>query len=158
MFGAAVDDAENLLTPFVVALIALPPLPSVAVIGALLTGVVAQFGWRGLSRCGVLYGGGWCAGALASPHIVYQPSRFVDALCLAFIVAYTTPLCALGYEETMRMYRMRERFASSPANSSCSATVCRAMSPRPLRRVRRRHLSSGAGSRWHSSTFRISPR
>ena len=109
MFGAAVDDAENLFTPFVVAVLGLPPLPSVATIGALLTGVVAQFGWRGLARCGVCMAAGWCAGALVAPHIVYQPSRVVDALCLAFIVAYTTPLCALGYEETMRMHRMRER-------------------------------------------------
>ncbi len=108
-FGAAVDDAENALTPFVVAVLVLPPLPSVATIGALLTGAVAQFGWRGLSRCGVFVVAGWCAGALVAPPIVHQPSRIVDALCLAFMVAYTTPLCALGYEETMRMHRMRER-------------------------------------------------
>ena len=38
MFGAAVDDVENLFTPFVVAVLGLPPLPSVATIGALLTG------------------------------------------------------------------------------------------------------------------------
>ncbi len=107
--AATVDDAENLFTPFAVALLGLPPLPSVATIGALLTGAVAQFGWRRLSRCGVLVVAGWCAGALLAPHIVYQPSRIVDALCLAFMVAYTTPLCALGYEETMRMHRMRER-------------------------------------------------
>ncbi len=85
MFGAAVDDAENLFTPFVVALLGLPPLPSVATIGALLTGVVAQFGWRGLARCGVCMAAGWCAGALVAPHIVYQPSGVVDALCLAFM-------------------------------------------------------------------------
>src|SRR4029453_8098188 len=39
MFGAGADDAENLLTPFVVAVLGLPPLPSVATVGALLTGV-----------------------------------------------------------------------------------------------------------------------
>ena len=109
MFGAAVDDAENLFTPFVVAVLGLPPLPSVATIGALLTGVVAQFGWRGLTRCGVCVAAGWCAGTLVAPHIAYQPNHVVDLLCLAFIVAYTTPLCAFGYEETMRMHRMRER-------------------------------------------------
>jgi class 3 adenylate cyclase len=108
-FGGAVDDAENLFTPFIVAAFGLPPLPNVATIGALLTGAVAQFGWRGLSRCGVFVVAGWCAGALVVPRIVYQPSALVDALCLAFMVAYTTPLCALGYEETMRMHRMRER-------------------------------------------------
>ena len=107
--ASAVDDAENLLTPFAIALLGLPPLPSVATVGALLTGAVAQFGWRGLPRCGVYVVAGWCAGALVTPHIAYEPSRVMDALCLAFMVAYTTPLCALGYEETMRMHRMRER-------------------------------------------------
>jgi len=107
--GTGVDDAENLLTPFAIALLGLPPLPSVATVGALLTGAVAQFGWRGLPRCGVYVVAGWCAGALVTPHIAYEPSRAMDALCLAFMVAYTTPLCALGYEETMRMHRTRER-------------------------------------------------
>jgi adenylate cyclase len=44
-----------------------------------------------------------------SVGVEYRASALVDALCLAFMLAYTTPLCALGYEETMRMYRMRER-------------------------------------------------
>ncbi len=39
---------------------------------------------------------------------MYRENRLVDALCLAFMVFYTTPLCALGYEETMRMHGMRE--------------------------------------------------
>ncbi len=108
-FGAIADDGENLLTPFCVAMLALPLLPGVAVIGALLTGAVAQFGWRGLPRCCVFVVAGWCAGSLLASDIVYRQSQLVDALCLAFMVAYTTPLCALGYEETMRMYRMRER-------------------------------------------------
>ena len=107
---AAVDDAENLFTPFVVA--------------RARSAAVAE---RGNDRCAVdrrrcavrLAGSvavrrvsSWPVGApvrCVAPHDRYQPSRVVDALCLAFMVAYTTPLCALGYEETMRMHRMRER-------------------------------------------------
>ncbi len=103
------EDVENVVTPLLIAVLAVPLLPSAAVIGALLTGVVAQHGWRGLPRCAVLVIAGWCAGALLAPDIVYQPSRLVDGLCLAFMVLYTTPLCALGYEETMRMHGTRER-------------------------------------------------
>ena len=107
--GGIATDIENVVTPLIVALLVLPLLPSVAVIGALLTGAVAQHGWRGLPRCVVLITAGWCVGTLVAPAIVYRENRLVDALSLAFMVLYTTPLCALGYEETMRMHRMRER-------------------------------------------------
>jgi class 3 adenylate cyclase len=107
--GVRASDIENVATPFLIGLLALPLLPNAAVIGALLTGAVAQHGWRGLPRCAVLVTAGWCAGGLSSSDIDYRAGALVDALCLAFIVLYTTPLCALGYEETMRMRRMRER-------------------------------------------------
>jgi adenylate cyclase len=105
--GAA-GNVENVVTPLLVALLALPLLPSAAVIGALLTGAVAQHGWRGLPRCVVPMTAGWCVGTLLAPDIPYVPNRVVDALCLAFMACYATPLCALGYEETMRMHRLRE--------------------------------------------------
>jgi adenylate cyclase len=108
-----VDDAENAAVPALVALISLPLLPSVAVVGALLTGVVAQRGWNGLLRCAVLAFAGWCAGMLLAPGIHYRTNLVTDALCLAFIVFYTTPLCAFGYEQTMRMHRMRERLRAT---------------------------------------------
>jgi len=111
-FGVRVNDVENLLTPLLIGVLDLPLLASVAVIGALLTGTVAQRGWQGLLRCAVLIVAGWCAGTLLSPGIDYAHSTLADTLCLVFIVMYTTPLCALGYEETMRMYRMRERLRS----------------------------------------------
>ena len=103
------DDVENVVTPLLIALLVLPLLPSAAVIGALLTGAVAQRGWLGLPRCLVLMTTGWCVGTLLAPDIAYRPSRLAEVLCLAFMAVYTTPLCALGYEETMRMHRMRER-------------------------------------------------
>ena len=109
LLGVAGDDAENLATPLLIGWFGLPLLPGVAVIGALLSGAVAQHGWRGLPRCAVLAAAGFCTGTLLAPGIHYAPSAVADALCLAFIVIYTTPLCALGYEETMRMHRTRER-------------------------------------------------
>ncbi len=105
----AADDIENVVTPLLITVLALPLLPGAAVIGALLTGTVAQHGWRGLPRCTVRVIAGGCAGALLAPQISYESSRLVDGLCLAFMVLYTTPLCAMGYEETMRMHGTRER-------------------------------------------------
>jgi class 3 adenylate cyclase len=102
------DDVENVVTPLFVALLVLPLLPCAAVIGALMTGAVAQRGWHGLPRCMVLLTTGWCVGTLLAPDIDYRPNRLADVLCLAFMAFYATPLCALGYEETMRMHRLRE--------------------------------------------------
>ena len=102
------QDVENFVTPALVGLLALPMLPTAAAFGALLTGTVAQFGWRRLPRGAALVAMGWCAGTVLAPGIRYEPSGVVDGLCLAFMLLYTTPLCALGYEETMRMHRMRE--------------------------------------------------
>ncbi|MCX7064191.1 MAG: adenylate/guanylate cyclase domain-containing protein, partial [Proteobacteria bacterium] len=107
--GAAAQDVENAATPSLIGLLGLPMLPTAAVLGALLTGTVAQLGWRCLPRSAGLAAAGWCAGSLFAPEISYAASRVVDGLCLAFMLLYTTPLCALGYEETMRMHRMRER-------------------------------------------------
>jgi len=104
----AAHDVENLLTPCAIACVALPLLPTVAVFGALLTGVVALRGWRAAS-VGVLQAiAGWSVGRLFAPEVHYEPSRWVDVASLAFVVAYTTPLCAFGYEQTMRMHRARE--------------------------------------------------
>ena len=102
------QDLENFVTLSLVGLLGLPMLPAAAAFGALLTGTVAQFGWRALPRGAAFAAAGWCAGNLLAPGIQYAPSGAVDGLCLAFMLLYTTPLCALGYEETMRMHRMRE--------------------------------------------------
>jgi class 3 adenylate cyclase len=107
--GATASDVENAATPSLIGLLGLPMLPTAAVLGALLTGTVAQLGWRCLPRSAGLAAAGWCAGSLLAPGISYSASTVVDGLCLAFMLLYTTPLCALGYEETMRMHRMRER-------------------------------------------------
>jgi class 3 adenylate cyclase len=106
--GDAAQDVEDFVTPALVGALALPMLPAAAAFGALLTGTVAQFGWRRLPRGAALVAMGWCAGTLVAPGIRYGPSGVADGLCLAFMLLYTTPLCALGYEETMRMHRMRE--------------------------------------------------
>lgn len=102
------QDLENCVTPALVGLLGLPMLPTAAAFGALLTGTVAQFGWRRLPRGAALVAMGWCVGAVFTPGIRYEPSGIADGLCLAFMLLYTTPLCALGYEETMRMHGMRE--------------------------------------------------
>ena len=102
------QDVENFVTPALVGLLGLPMLPTAAAFGALLTGTMAQFGWRRLPRGAALVAMGWCAGTLFAPGVRYEPSVVADGLCLAFMLLYTTPLCALGYEETMRMHRMRE--------------------------------------------------
>ena len=107
-YRGVAEDVENVVTPLCVALLALPLLPCAAVIGALLTGAVAQHGWSGLPRCVVLMTTGWCVGTLLAPDIDYRANRVADVLCLAFMAFYATPLCALGYEETMRMHRLRE--------------------------------------------------
>jgi len=103
------QDVENGLTPALITALSLPLLPSVAAVGALVTGVVAQRGWRGFASAAPAIVGGSCAGALVAPDVPYRATTVTDALSLAFMLAYTTPLCALGYEQTMRMYRMRER-------------------------------------------------
>ena len=104
----AAHDVENVLTPFAIACLSLPILPSVAVLGALSTGAVALRGWQS-AAFGVIEGvAGWSVGRLLAPDLQYAPTRWVDLASIAFIVAYTTPLCALGYEQTMRMHRARE--------------------------------------------------
>jgi len=107
-YAVAAHDVENLLTPCAIACLSLPLLPTVAVFGALLTGVVALRGWRAASVGALQAIAGWSIGRLLAPDVHYEPSRWVDVASLAFVVAYTTPLCALGYEQTMRMHRARE--------------------------------------------------
>jgi len=108
MLRIGAHDVENVLTPLAIAWVSLPTLPSVAVLGALATGVVALRGWRP-ATFGVIEGvAGWSIGRLLAPDVDYPPSRWVDLASIAFIVAYTTPLCALGYEQTMRMHGARE--------------------------------------------------
>jgi class 3 adenylate cyclase len=106
---------ENVTTPLLIAWLSLPLLCTAAVIGALLVGCVAQSGWRTLARSALQAAGGWCSGALLAPSIHYPAEGLADALCVVFIVLYTLPLCALGYEETMRMHRQRERAKAGSA-------------------------------------------
>jgi class 3 adenylate cyclase len=107
-FGIAARDVENVLTPLAIAWVSLPVLPSVAVFGALLTGVVALAGWRSAPLGAVQAIAGWSIGHWLAPTVHYAASRWVDVASVAFIVAYTTPLCALGYEQTIRLHRSRE--------------------------------------------------
>jgi adenylate cyclase len=108
-FGIAARDIENVLTPFAIAWLSLPALPSVAVLGALSTGVVALAGWRAMPLGLLQAVAGWSIGQWLAPAIHYAPGRWTDIASVAFIVAYTTPLCAFGYEQTMRMHGARER-------------------------------------------------
>jgi len=104
----AAHDVENALTPFAIACVSLPPLPSVAVLGALSTGVVALLGWRAAAFGAIEAIAGWSVGRLLAPDVHYEANRWIDLASVAFIVAYTTPLCAFGHEQTMRMHRARE--------------------------------------------------
>jgi class 3 adenylate cyclase len=90
-------------------------LPTAAVIGALLTGTVAQLGWRALPASVLHVVAGWSAGMLVAPRIVYPPDPVADVLCVVFIILYTTLLCGVGYEETMRIRRQRERIKAGSA-------------------------------------------
>ncbi len=109
--GAA-QPIENVATPCLIALLGLPLLPTAAVIGALLTGTVAQLGWRSLPMSLLGVAAGYCSGLLFAPHISYGSAVLADALCVIFIGVYTTRLCALGYEQTMRLHRQREHIAA----------------------------------------------
>jgi class 3 adenylate cyclase len=83
------------------------------VFGALSTGVVALAGWRAVPLGALQAVAGWSVGQWLAPAVTYAPSRAVDMLSIAFVVAYATPLCALGYEQTMRMHRAREALRRS---------------------------------------------
>jgi class 3 adenylate cyclase len=102
-------ELERLVVPFAVGVLALPLLPAVVTVGALLTGSVAQLGWRALPEMLLGVAAGASAGRLFAFDIGYGDTALADALCVAFIVLYTVPLCALGYEQTMRMHRAGER-------------------------------------------------
>jgi adenylate cyclase len=106
---------ENVVTPLLIGVLGLPLLPASAVIGALLTGTVAQVGWRVLPASVLQVAAGWSGGTLLAPRTVYPPDPIADVLCVVFIVLYTTLLCGLGYEETMRIHRHRERIKAGSA-------------------------------------------
>jgi adenylate cyclase len=106
---------ENVVTPLLIGALGLPLLPAAAVIAALLTGSVAQAGWRAVPAGVVQVAAGWSGGSLLAPHAVYAPDPVADVLSVLFIVLYTTLLCGLGYEETMRLHGHRERIKAGSA-------------------------------------------
>jgi hypothetical protein len=126
----SLQGVENVVTPLLIGALGLPLLPAAAVVGALLTGTAAQVGWRSLpSRFPAGCGRVERRDALLASRIVYSPDPIADVLCVVFVVLYTTLLCGLGYEQTMRIHRQRERIRRVRCNSRRSATILRGMSP-----------------------------
>lgn len=113
--GRSLQSLENVVTPLLIGALGLPLLPTAAVVAALLTGTVAQLGWRSLPASVLQVVAGVCGGTLLAAEAVYPPDPIADVLCVAFIVSYTTFLCAFGYEETMRMHGQRERVKAGSA-------------------------------------------
>jgi adenylate cyclase len=105
----SLQQLENIVVPFAAGVLGLPLLPAVVMVGALLAGSVAQLGWRALPEMLLGITAGASAGRLLAFDIGYGDTALADAMCVAFIVLYTVPLCALGYEQTMRMHRAGER-------------------------------------------------
>lgn len=106
---------ENVVTTLLIGALGLPLLPAAAVVGALLTGTAAQLGWRSLPASVLQVVAGWSGGMLLAPEIEYSPDPIADVLCVLFVVLYTTLLCGLGYEQTMRIHRQRERIKAGSA-------------------------------------------
>jgi len=132
----ALQAAENVATPAGAILLGLPLVPVASVVLALLTGNVAQAGFRCLVPaiatllCGV--GGGlWLA-----PHVPARGDVLTNVLSLCFMAAYTTPLCALGFEETMKMFRAREELRNKTAElERLCARLSRYLAPAVYRRI-----------------------
>jgi class 3 adenylate cyclase len=102
---------ENGATGFVAGWLALSLLPTVAACAALLTGSLAQFGWRASLPWLLLTGTGYGAGMWLTPLPSLAPAPLVDFLSLGFIVAFATLLSALAYDQAIRMRRSRQALA-----------------------------------------------
>jgi adenylate cyclase len=127
---------ENGTTAFAMGLLALPMLPAAAICAALLTGSVAQFGWRTLPASVLFSLTGAALGFSLTPFDPHTHSMLVDLLSLAFIAAYMTPIAALGYEQTVRMHRLRNALAARAASlQQVSARLARYQAPGLVRRI-----------------------
>jgi len=105
--GGAVRWLEYLAIPFLVAVTGLPLLPALAAMAVLLAGTVALLGFRSLPGvAGAMLAGGLAGRALAF-EVTYVDRVAADVLPLLFVVIFSTPLAAWGYEETIRQRRSR---------------------------------------------------
>jgi class 3 adenylate cyclase len=135
---------ETAATTFVVSALALPVAIAGSACAALLAGSVAQVGWRALP------GGMLCAalGAAAGQAFAIgrPPGDLADLLAFVFVVAYMTPLAALGYEQTMRLHRGRDAIAArAEALERLSARLARYQPPALVRRLLESCLRSAGG-------------
>jgi class 3 adenylate cyclase len=99
---------ENLVTPFVLAATGLPLLPCLAANAAMLLGTLALRGFRAALPALVVIGFGWLAGRHVAPEIAFALPLAGELLAWLFLVGFSAPLAAYGYEEAMRQHRGRQ--------------------------------------------------
>ena len=99
---------EEVLTPAVAGFLALPALAVAAVLGALITGRVAERGLGVLPGCVVITSLGWLVGAGVTPLETAAGSYLADLACVVFVAGLAVPLVALGYTRVTREKRGRE--------------------------------------------------
>ncbi len=106
---AGVERLENLLTPLLAAAAGLPLLPGLTLLAALFAGTLARCGLNALLPGLLCLGCGWFAGRGLALSPVLDARLEADVLAVLFLIAFSAPLAALGYEETLRQYRRRKR-------------------------------------------------
>ncbi|MBV1906524.1 MAG: adenylate/guanylate cyclase domain-containing protein [Pseudomonadales bacterium] len=101
---------ENLLTALLTGILSLPPIACLAVFTVLLSGHASQWGCKWV--CSVVFTivTGWIMGFLLSPVDELNASHFwlTWILSATMILGFTTMFSALGFWQTMRMYRQRQ--------------------------------------------------
>jgi len=112
---ANVERIENLVTPLIAASLGLPPVPTIAMLAALLAGTLARCGMRALRAALACLSLGWLAGRGLTTHLAMAATLTADVLAVLALVGVAVPLAALGYEETLRQYRTRRRLADRSA-------------------------------------------
>jgi class 3 adenylate cyclase len=99
---------ENLATPFLLSAFGLPLLPCLAANAALLLGTLALRGFRALLPALVAIALGWLAGRAVAFDVAHAHALAADLLAWLFLVGFSAPLAAYGYEEAMRQHRARQ--------------------------------------------------
>jgi adenylate cyclase len=131
-----VQEVENVLACALVALLGLPLVPAVAIVTVLLIGTVSQRGFAALLPATITVISGAGIGVLLRDAPPLQGDLATDLLGLAFIVACATPLCALGFEQTMRIHRTRtELHAKTLELERLCARLSRYLAPSVYRRI-----------------------